>query len=151
MDFSKEKYEYMLHTWGGFYNVEHVKIHGKKPGYFFFYSMKELKDYEFDLKQIEKELGAHVLMTHIEEGQHVRYKTIAKMKFLFNGKTYDYQEDFGYAYPLESAKFMFEDGNYACDCNRSLMLSRKYRDVTPVEVCGYEIDMIDLEILQVKI
>ncbi len=36
---SKEKYEYLLQTWGGFYNDEHVAIHGKEPGYLWFDTM----------------------------------------------------------------------------------------------------------------
>ena len=36
--------------------------------------------------------------------------------------------DFGYEYEEESAIFMFEDGNYSCDCNRSLFIQREYGD-----------------------
>ena len=95
-------------------------------------------------------MNAFYLATTIEEGKHVRYKTIAKMKLKYNGKEYDYQEDFGYAYPIESAEYMFKDGNYSCDCNKSLSLNRKYGDEVPVKGCGDEIELIEFEVLQVK-
>lgn len=146
----KEKYEYLIHTWGGFYNEEYVIKHGKEEGYFFFDTMDKLQEYLNELKQIENEIGASRLMYTIAEGRHVRYKTIAKMKMKYNGKEYDYEEDFGYAYPVESAHFMFEDGNYACDCNRSIFLHRRYGDEIQIKECGHEIEITDFEVLQIK-
>ncbi len=89
-------------------------------------------------------------MHTIEEGYKTRYRTVAKMKMLYNGKTYDYEEDFGYAYGAESAKFMFEDGNYGCDCNRSLFLNRKYGKECPTKECGYEIEITEFSVEYVK-
>ncbi len=148
MNFENEKYEYLLKTWGGFYNEEFQKIHGKEEGSFFFNTKKERKAYIDELKQIEKNLNARVLMITEEEGKSVRYSTIAKMKMIYNGKTYDYEEDFGNAYSEDSAHFMFHDGNYACDCNRSLFLSRKYG--VEEKDCGNEIKLIDFEVIQIK-
>lgn len=150
MNFENEKYEYLLKTWGGFYNEEFKKIHGKEEGYFFFDAKKERKDYIDELKQIEKKLNARVLMINEEEGKNVRYSTIAKMKMIYNGKTYEYEEDFGKAYPSDSAHFMFHDGNYSCDCNRSSFLNIKYGDEIEIKDCGYEIEVIDFEVLQIK-
>lgn len=33
-------------------------------------------------------------------------------------KSFDFEDD----YPLETVEFLFSEGNYACDCNRSLFL-----------------------------
>ncbi len=150
MNFENEKYEYLLKTWGGFYNDKFVKIHGKQEGSFFFDSKKERKVYIDELKQIEKKLNARVLMITEEEGKNVRYSTIAKMKMAYNGKTYEHETDFGCAYPEDSAHFMFYDGNYACDCNRSLFLKRQYGDEIEEMDCGHEIEVIDFEVIQVK-
>lgn len=44
----------------------------------------------------------------------------------------------------ESAIFMFEEGNYSCDCNRSLFIRWEYgEDAIPELQCGEEIKMID--------
>lgn len=150
MDFKNEKYEYMLHTWGGFYNKEYVEKHGKESGYFFFDTMGELQEYLKELKTIEKELNAFHLATEIEEGQNVRYKTIAKMKLKYSGKEYDYEYDFGYAYPIESAHFMFKDGNFSCDCNKSIFLHDKYGDEVQEKDCGDEIEITEFKVSQVK-
>ncbi len=147
MNLENEKYEYLLKTWGGFYNEEFQKIHRKEEGSFFFDTKKERKACIDELRQIEKKLNANFLMIREEEGKDVRYSTIAKMKMVYNGKTYDYEEDFGF-YPKSTAHFMFHDGNYACDCNRSLFLSRKYGVET--KDCGDEIELIDFKVIQIK-
>ena len=37
--------------------------------------------------------------------------------------------DFGYEFEEENAIYMFEHGNYSCDCNRSLFIQREYGEV----------------------
>ena len=150
MDFKNEKYEYMLHTWGGFYNEEYAKKHGKRGGYFFFDTMEQLQEYLNELKAIKKEMNASHLLAEISEGQNVRYKTIARMKMKYNGKEYNYEYDFGYAYPVDSAHYMFEDGNFACDCNRSAFLQAEYGDEIQEKDCGDEIEITEFQVLQVK-
>ena len=145
MDFTNEKYEYLLQTWGGFYNEQYAKIHNLKPGYFWFDSKEELQKFLHGLQKIEKEMSAFHLATNIVEGQHVRYKTIAKMIMKYKGKDYNYEYDFGFGYPIESAHYMFEDGNYACDCNRSSFLSRIYPEIEEKD-CGDEIEMLDFTV-----
>jgi len=144
---SEDKYEYMLNVWGGFFNDEFSKKHGKKEGYYFFDTMEELTIYLNELKSIKCN---GVLMSNIEEGTLVRYKTIAKMKMKYNDKIYDYEYDFGYAYPIHSAYYMFEDGNYSCDCNKSMFLIEKYGDEISELGCGDDIELIDLEVIQIK-
>ena len=48
------KYEYMLHTWGGFYNKEYRDVHGYAPGYYWFETADERKSYVETLKFIEE-------------------------------------------------------------------------------------------------
>lgn len=142
-----DRYEYMLHTWGGFYNEQYRHPH--KPGYFFFDTMEELRNYLSDLEKVEKQLNARMLAYTIEEGTHVRYRTIAKMNLVYKGTEYPFEYDFGYGYPIESAEFMFQDGNYACDCNRSIFLHEAYPEV-PEKDCGHTIIDKDFEVLLVR-
>jgi hypothetical protein len=140
------KYEYMLHTWGGFYNKEHQEKHGYKKGYFGFDTKEAREAYISELKEVEQRLKAFCLAISTEEGEHVRYRTIAKIVFVYQGKEYPYEYDFGFAYPAESAEYMFSEGNYACDCNRSLFLSRINDDFPELE-CGDEIEMKSFEVV----
>ena len=140
------KYEYMLHTWGGFYNDEFQKKHGHKPGYFWYETAKARDDYFALLQELEKELDARSLAFILEEGENTRIKTIAKMVFVFNGKEYPHEEYFGYAYHPDSARSMFEEGSYSCDCNRSLFISREYPGF-PEMPCGEKIEMKDFQVL----
>lgn len=50
------KYEYLLHTWGGFYNKEHQDKHGEVKGYHYFDTEQERSDYLAKLRKIETEL-----------------------------------------------------------------------------------------------
>ena len=151
IDFSNEKYEFLLHTSGGFYNQEHIAKHSQTEGFYFFDSRTEMDGYLFKLRQIEKELSANMLVSKRYEGRHVRYKTIANMKMKYAGKVYAYKHDFGYAFPIQSAKDMFEEDDYICDCNRSLFLNRLYGDEVPIMDCGHIIEIVKFKIDQIKL
>lgn len=134
------KYEYMLHTWGGFYNEEHQIKHGYEEGYFWFDTADARERYIQELKEVEQKFNARHLAYTVEEGVHTRIKTIAKMIFVYDGKEYPYEYDFGFAYPPESAEYMFTEGNYSCDCNRSMFIGIPELD------CGEEIKMKNFEV-----
>lgn len=147
VDFKDEKYEYLLHTWGGFYNDEHKAKHGLEPGYFWFSTIGERQKFLDNLKEIEKKYDAYYLAFSFEEGKHVRYRTIARMKLVYDDKEYPYECDFGFGYPVESAHYMCEYGNYSCDCNKSLFLSRIHEEVSELN-CGDTIETRDLVVTQ---
>lgn len=47
-------------------------------------------------------------------------------------------------YPAESAVWMFTEGNYACDCNRSLFIREQFgKNAIPELSCGNTIELID--------
>lgn len=79
-------------------------------------------------------------------------ETIARVTLrLPDGRTGTYDQSFGYGYPKHGVEFMYEDGNYACDCNRELFLERLC-DITLTEdpdaqMCGHTIELVSLEIL----
>ena len=147
MNFETEKYEYLLHTWGGFYNEEHKAKHGLEPGYFWFSTADERKKFLDNLKEAEKKYEAHYLASSFEEGKYVRYRTVARMKLVYKGKEYPYEYDFGFGYPVDSAHYMWEDGNYSCDCNKSLFLSRVHEEVSELD-CGDTIETRDFIVTQ---
>ncbi len=141
------KYEYMLLTWGGFYSKRHQVKHGYTPGYRWFDTAEERTKYVTELKEVEKRLNALHLAISTEEGVHTRMRTVAKMVFVHQGKEYPCQYDFGFAYPADSAEYMFFDGNFSCDCNRSLFIRHAGFDFPELE-CGEEIEMQNFEVEQ---
>lgn len=75
-----------------------------------------------------------------------RLHTVARMTLtLPDGRVFPIEHDFGYAYPPESAEYMFTGGNYGCDCNRSLLLTDAGYEVTEME-CGDAIKMADFRV-----
>jgi hypothetical protein len=64
------------------------------------------------------------------------------------GKTYEYNhyfegDDRG-DYPWESVVFMYTEGNYRCDCNRSLFIATKGNEDFEEMDCGDEIELVSL-------
>lgn len=73
------------------------------------------------------------------DGCDVRLRTVASMTMRMpNGFTFDYKHDFGYAFDPEAAHFMWHDGNYSCDCNKSLFLIDAGHDIDVMD-CGHTI------------
>lgn len=67
----------------------------------------------------------------------VTKRTVALVNIkLPSGEVRRIEYDFGYGYPESSARYMFEDGNYACDCNRSAFLG--IEDMK----CGHVLEMV---------
>jgi hypothetical protein len=81
-----------------------------------------------------------------QEGELTHKRTIAIAIFAYGGKMWTVEYDFGYEYREYMARFMFEDGNYSCDCNRSTFIRGKYGDTFPELDCGHAIEMMSLEI-----
>ena len=71
------------------------------------------------------------------------------------GVDYDYYHRFGEPHPVSgiadddpvrTARYMYEEGNYDCDCNRSLFIGRHCDDSFPQMECGEEIELISLTV-----
>ena len=84
----KVKYEYVLYTWGGFYNPEYQEKHKEKEGCHFFDSKGEREEYLGSLIKIENELNARSLAFIKEEGYHLRHGVTAHRVTEFNGTKY---------------------------------------------------------------
>lgn len=50
-------------------------------------------------------------------------------------------------YPGDAAIWMFTEGNYSCDCNRSLFIRRQFgNDAIPELPCGDTIELLDYHV-----
>ncbi len=139
-------YEYHLMFWGGVKNDNWIERDlGIKENNFWFETEKERSEFKNKLQEVANN-HKQVICFDENEGQYVRYRTIAKMIMVLNDTEYPYEYDFGFAYSKDSAEYMFEEGNYSCDCNKSIFLSKKYPKVPEID-CGDTIELKDFKII----
>ncbi|AUR81667.1 hypothetical protein NVP1089O_18 [Vibrio phage 1.089.O._10N.261.51.F9] len=106
------KYEYCLHTWGGFYNEEHAKIHKLEAGFHYFDTVGERDEYLKQLRKIESELGAQYLATSEFEGFHCRIPVVCHRICEFEGKQYHTKDELPPCYGFSSAEHWMENKWY---------------------------------------
>lgn len=102
------KYEYLLHTWGGFYNDVHKKVHGQEEGYHYFDSKGDRDEYLHKLKTLSEDLNAHGLATDITEGYNTRIPVVLHRVVRYKEDDYYSEKHFPPGYPYEAVKFMAE-------------------------------------------
>ena len=61
----------------------------------------------------------------------------------YEGKNYEYTDKLEYE-NYEHAEFMYTDGNWGCDCNRSIFINDHVDDEFPIMVCGDKIKLVEL-------
>lgn len=138
--------EYMVHIWGGawnkYANPSIEKDLGIKEGYHYF-STKEERD-KFIKKVTHPKYRKQGMMVDCKYGEMTHKRTIFVGTFKYRDDTFVIHCDFGYEYPEESAIYMFTQGNYSCDCNRSLFVRNQHgENAIPELGCGCEIEMVD--------
>lgn len=139
-----EKLEYMVNVWGGAWNADAnpsiEKDLGIKKGYYYFDTEEEKDAFLAILNNpMYTKQG---LAKDIKYGAMTHKRTIFVGTFKYKDKEFILHFDFGYEYEVDSAIFMFEEGNYSCDCNRSLFIRDEYgEDTIPELDCGCEIEM----------
>lgn len=138
--------EYMIHIWGGAWNNDAnpsiEKDLGIKEGYYYF-KTKEAKNKFCELlhNPIYENQG---LMIVEEYGVMSHKRTIFVGTFKYKDREFILHYDFGYEYKEERAVYMFEHGNYSCDCNRSMFIRGEYGDdAMPDLDCGDSIKLLD--------
>ena len=67
-----------------------------------------------------------------------------KVIYQYDGKTYITHQDY-YVWKQGDWRFIFEEGNYSCDCNKSLFIQRQCDPLFPDMKCGDKIKMTWLE------
>lgn len=140
-----QKKEYMVHVWGGAWNKDAApsieKDLGVKSGYHYF-ATEEEKDAFCGLLDIP-EYSRQGIARDVKHGYMTHKRTIFVGDFIYEDRKFTLHYDFGYEYPEDSAIFMFEEGNYSCDCNRSLFIRDKYgEDSIPELNCGCKIELL---------
>ena len=141
--------DYMVHIWGGAWNEDAnpsiEKDLGIKEGYHYFKTEKEKDDF-INLISQDKYLNQG-MVKDVYYGEMTHKRTVFVGDFKYKDMVFTIHYDFGYEYPEESAIFAFEDGNYSCDCNRSLIIQDEYGENTIDELdCGEEIEMLNYHI-----
>lgn len=134
------KYEYMLNWWGGC--EEKVKSEYGYENYMYFDSKEERDKVKSNIMKFNK-FG---LAFDTKEGYLTHKNTVVCMNLNYEDKIYYLEYDFGKDYPEDSAKFMFFDGNYSCDCNKSLFIQRDLEEDFPEMGCGDEIKISDFKV-----
>ena len=135
---------YMAHISGDAWNKDAnpsiEKDLGIKESYHYFKTKEERDRF---LKLI-KQYSSQGLVWDLREGEMTHKRTIFVADLKYKDMVYTIHCDFGYEYPEEEAIFMFEDGNYSCDCNRSLIIQDEYGENAIDELdCGEEIKMVN--------
>lgn len=138
--------EYMVHIWGGAFNPDALpsleRDHGITEGYYYFSTEKEKDDFISLVRQ--PQYSDQGLMTDIKYGEMSHKRTIFVGTLKYQDKKFIIHYDFGYEFEKERAIFMFENGDYSCDCNRSLFIRKEYGDDSIPELyCGDGIKLID--------
>ena len=103
-----DKYEFMLNTWGGFYNKEYQSVHREKCGLHYFDTKKDRDDYLDKLKSIEENYNAKNLVFTFAEGFHVRVNVVAHRVCRHDGKFYHTKHEFWPGYSYSAALYHME-------------------------------------------
>jgi len=99
------KYEYVLHTWGGFYNKEHKAIHKKESGYHYFDTKEERESFKEELEILSELLIATTLMTEESEGFNSRVHTVLHRICEYKGQKLHDEYDLGPNYEYRYARY----------------------------------------------
>lgn len=136
----KNNIEYFLKFWGGAAKAIAAELGTDESNWWF----KTPEEREALLARIKKfdDLG---LVCVQEDGPMSHKRTVASVVFKYDGHTYVTQQDFGYEYPDDSVHYMYEDGNYSCDCNRSTFIQEIDPEFPHMD-CGHTIELVNLKI-----
>ncbi|MFC4219001.1 hypothetical protein [Flagellimonas marina] len=102
------KYEYLLKTWGGFYNSEYKDIHGEVEGYHYFETAEKRAEYLAKLRWIEKDFHAVRLVVEQSEGYNTRTIVTLNRVIKWKGKEYYSNRELSPNYPYGAAKHFLE-------------------------------------------
>jgi len=138
--------EYYLEYWGQVENENWIERDlGIKERSFWFNSEEERAAFKANLKEVASQHDV-IIAFREEEGELTHKRTIANVELKYKGMPYSFKFDFSYEYPDEAARYMFIDGNYSCDCNKSSFIQSYCDSNFPELGCGDEIEMVNLKI-----
>lgn len=132
--------EYFVCLWG--LGTEKAFPDGEYPVYRWF---KTEEEREVFIADVESRSQGQPVARSKYQGEMSHKRTVAVCEFEYDGKVYSYEYDFGYEYPADSAEYMFTDGNYGCDCNRSDFIREANPDFPNCD-CGHLITLKSFKI-----
>lgn len=132
--------EWFLRFWGGAEEAIAQEI-GTAKKVFWFATEAERDAMVARIRKFQ-DLG---LMMDLQHGEMTHKRTVASVVFEHNSHIYVTQNDFGYEYPKSAVHYMYEDGNYSCDCNRSAFI-QAIDPAFPELECGSEIKLVNLQV-----
>ena len=145
-DYIENIYPYHLHFYGQIENNGLATRLFKTGARDFWFENQELLDEATEyIKSVAKQHNV-IVVVQKHSGENAQKRTVAYMDFLYEGESYGYRYDFGYGYPADSAEYMFMDGNYACDCNRSAFIRETHDENFPDLDCGDEIKVTNFRV-----
>lgn len=69
-------------------------------------------------------------------------KVIAKGVLVYRKREYPFEWPFEDDYPVDAAEYFFKEGNFSCDCNRSIVMGLN-RDLP----CGKKVELKSFEVI----
>lgn len=103
------KYEYLLSTWGGFYNDKNFKIHGESEGNYYFDSNESRQIYLDKLQQIEKDLNIYKLCFNKSEGYNCREFPTLHRVFKYQDKIYHQELKYDFNYSFDHCDYYLQN------------------------------------------
>jgi len=95
------KYEYMLHTWGGFWNAHNIKVHGEPDVPYKWFDTKEERDNERQrLNKLAEKHGTidSCIAQSVQEGYFTRYRHIIQTIGKSGDQLITIEKDLGYGF-----------------------------------------------------
>ena len=150
--FTKPDCSYYLQYWGSVCNDGfNEELFGLINTRFWFPSI-ELREtargYLEAVVERERNSGNLVIICFRDaEGDVAKTKLNASMTFVYKDAEYEYIYNGDYGVEESTIRYMFDEGNYSCDCNKSLFISRTVEDFPEMD-CGNEIAIKDFVIFE---
>jgi hypothetical protein len=137
--------KYHLKFWGGDVDTLLSIVNLQDTDYFF--GIKSNRDnFKRNLESVMQTYNLnHVVFAEYEGDDVDKERIVVVTLKLPNGDIHTYEESFGYGYPVDGIYFMYEDGSYSCDCNKSLQLMNNGVKIEEFN-CGDEIELVDLRV-----
>jgi hypothetical protein len=143
--------EYFLYFWGGAEEIIKKELNLTDSNFWF----QTKEDRQQFLNKLKKYSHLGLALDLQESDNFTHKRTIAKIKLKYNEKIYEYEHNFGYEYKEDDVLWMYEEGNYSCDCNRSLFIEwycdpdfnkNNGNNKDECMSCGEKIKLISLDI-----